>query len=247
MTRRSMLITGAGAGIGAAIAARASADGYQIGIMDADELRARDVAERLKHAMPLAGDVRDPADMAAAVRRLGAVDVLVNNAGILRTGPLIDHSPDDFRLVMDVNLNGAFIAAQAAARHMRDHGGGVIINVSSINGLHPSPNCGAYVAAKAGLIGLTQQMSIEWGRYGIRVNAIAPGFIDGGMSSPYYANARVRERRSGAVPLGRLGTVEDVADAVMFLASDQAAYISGHTLTVDGGVINSVLLQLPRE
>ena len=185
--------------------------------------------------------------MAAAVRRLGAVDVLVNNAGILRTGPLLDHSADDFRLVMDVNLTGAFIAAQAAARYMRDHDGGVIINISSINGLHPSPNCGAYVAAKAGLIGLTQQMSIEWGQFGIRVNAIAPGFIDGGMSSPYYANTRVRERRSGAVPLGRLGTVDDVADAALFLASPEAGYISGHTLTVDGGVINSVLLQLPRE
>lgn len=247
MTRRTMLITGAGAGIGAAIARRAADEGFHVGVMDADELRARDVAERLKSATALAGDVRDAADMAAAVRRLGAVDVLINNAGILRTGPLIDHNPDDFRLVMDVNLNGAFIAAQAAAQHMRGHGGGVIINISSINGLHPSPNCGAYVAAKAGLIGLTQQMSIEWGQFGIRVNAIAPGFIDGGMSSPYYANPKVRARRSGAVPLGRLGTVNDVADAALFLASDQAAYISGHTLTVDGGVINSVLLQLPRE
>ncbi len=247
MTRRHMLITGAGAGIGAAIAARASAAGYTVGVMDADEKRAEEVASTLKHAMPLAGDVRDPADMAAAVRRMGSVDVLVNNAGILRTGPLIDHSADDFRLVMDVNLNGAFFAAQAAARHMRDHGGGVIINISSINGLHPSPNCGAYVAAKAGLIGLTQQMSIEWGKFGIRVNAIAPGFIDGGMSSPYYANAKVREKRSGAVPLGRLGTVDDVADTALFLASEQASYISGVTLIVDGGVINSVLLQLPRE
>ena len=247
MNRRSMLITGAGAGIGAAIAARAVAAGYSVGVMDADELRARDVARRLENAVPLAGDVRDAADMAAAVRRLGTLDVLVNNAGILRTGPLIDHSVEDFRLVMDVNLNGAFIAAQAAARHMRDHDGGVIINISSINGLHPSPNCGAYVAAKAGLIGLTQQMSIEWGQFGIRVNAIAPGFIDGGMSSPYYANALVRERRSSAVPLGRLGTMEDVADAALFLASPEAAYISGHTLTVDGGVINSVLLQLPRD
>jgi NAD(P)-dependent dehydrogenase (short-subunit alcohol dehydrogenase family) len=247
MTRRSMLITGAGGGIGAAIAHHASEAGYLVGVMDADEVRARDVAERLKHGVALAGDVRDAADMAAAVRRLGDVNVLVNNAGILRTGPLIDHNPDDFRLVMDVNLNGAFIAAQAAARHMRDHGGGVIINISSINGIHPSPNCGAYVAAKAGLIGLTQQMSLEWGAYGIRVNAIAPGFIDGGMSSQFYANTKVRARRSGAVPLGRLGTVDDVAAAAMFLASDAAAYINGHTLTVDGGVINSVLLQLPRE
>jgi NAD(P)-dependent dehydrogenase (short-subunit alcohol dehydrogenase family) len=247
MIKRSMLITGAGAGIGAAIARAANAAGYRLGVMDADEKRAREVADTLEDAVPLTGDVRDAADMAAAVRRLGDVDVLVNNAGILRTGPLIDHSPDDFRLVMDVNLNGAFIASQAAARRMRDMGGGSIINIASINGIHPSPNCGAYVAAKSGLIGLTQQMSIEWGAMGIRVNAIAPGFVDGGMSTPFYANARVRARRAGAVPLGRLGTVEDVAHAVLFLASEEASYISGHTLTVDGGVINSVLLQLPRE
>ncbi len=247
MTKRSMLITGAGAGIGAAIAHAASAAGYRLGVMDADEKRAREVAETLEDAVPLTGDVRDAADMAAAVRRLGDVDVLVNNAGILRTGPLIDHSPDDFRLVMDVNLNGAFIASQAAARRMRDMGGGVIINIASINGIHPSPNCGAYVAAKSGLIGLTQQMSIEWGAMGIRVNAIAPGFVDGGMSTPFYANAKVRARRAEAVPLGRLGTVDDVAHAVLFLASAEASYISGHTLTIDGGVINSVLLQLPRE
>ncbi len=247
MTKRSMLITGAGAGIGAAIAHAASAAGYRLGVMDADEKRAREVADTLEDAVPLTGDVRDAADMAAAVRRLGDVHVLVNNAGILRTGPLIDHSPDDFRLVMDVNLNGAFIASQAAARRMRDMGGGAIINIASINGIHPSPNCGAYVAAKSGLIGLTQQMSIEWGAMGIRVNAIAPGFVDGGMSTPFYTNAKVRARRAGAVPLGRLGTVDDVAHAVLFLASEEASYISGHTLTVDGGVINSVLLQLPRE
>lgn len=247
MTKRSMLITGAGAGIGAAITRAASAAGYRLGVMDADDKRAREVADTLEDAVALTGDVRDAADMAAAVRRLGDVHVLVNNAGILRTGPLIDHSPDDFRLVMDVNLNGAFIAAQAAARRMRDMGGGAIINIASINGIHPSPNCGAYAAAKSGLIGLTQQMSIEWGGMGIRVNAIAPGFVDGGMSTPFYANAKVRARRAGAVPLGRLGTVEDVAHAVLFLASEEASYISGHTLTVDGGVINSVLLQLPRE
>ena len=247
MTRRTMLITGAGGGIGAAIAHAASAAGYRVGVMDADEVRARTVAEAMDHAVPLAGDVRDAADMAAVVRRLGDVHVLVNNAGILRTGPLIDHSPDDFRLVMDVNLNGAFVASQAAARRMRDMGGGAIINIASINGIHPSPNCGAYVAAKSGLIGLTQQMSLEWGALGIRVNAIAPGFIDGGMSTPFYANAKVRARRAGAVPLGRLGTVEDVAHAVLYLAAEESAYISGHTLTVDGGVINSVLLQLPRE
>ena len=174
-------------------------------------------------------------------------DVLVNNAGILRTGPLMDHDPADFRLVMDVNLNGVFIVAQAVARGMRERGGGAIINMSSINGIHPSPNCGAYVAAKAGVIGLTQQMSIEWGEFGIRTNAIAPGFIHAGMSAPFYEDETVRNNRANAVPMGRLGKAEDIAQCVLFLASDAAEYISGETITVDGGVINSVLKQLPRE
>ena len=174
------------------------------------------------------------------------MDALVNNAGILRTGPLIDHDPADFRLVLDVNLGGVFVVAQACAKIMRA-GGGVIVNLASINGIHPSPNCGAYAAAKAGVMALTEHMSIEWGELGIRVNAIAPGFVDAGMSTPFYEDASVRNNRSNAVPLGRLGTADDIAKAVLFLASDDAAYITGQTLTVDGGVVNSVLLQLPRE
>ena len=103
------------------------------------------------------------------------------------------------------------------------------------------------MAAKAGVIGLTQQMSIEWGDYGIRVNAVAPGFIDAGMSAPFFENEKVRKQRADAVPLGVLGEANDVADCVLFLASDKARYINGHTIPIDGGVINSVLRQLPRE
>lgn len=97
------------------------------------------------------------------------------------------------------------------------------------------------------MIGLTQHMSIEWGQYGIRVNAVAPGFIDSGMSAPFFENDAVRERRSSAVPLGRLGSADDVANTILYLASDAAAYVSGQTIAIDGGVINSVLLHLPRE
>lgn len=239
-----MLITGAGGGIGAAIAQRALAAGYDVGVLDAaPEVHTGTDRSNLVY---LSADVTDAVAVEAALEQFGAVDVVVNNAGILRTGPLLEHSPDDFRRVMDVNLTGAFIVAQAAARRMLTTGG-VILNMSSINGIHPSPNCGAYVAAKAGLMALTQQMSIEWGQYGIRVNAIAPGFIDAGMSTPFYRDPAVRARRANAVPLGRLGTAQDVAETVLFLASDAAAYISGQTITVDGGVINSVLQQLPRE
>ncbi len=247
---KSLLVTGGGNGLGAGIATAAAAAGYRVGILDNDLAAAETLAASLPSAVALQADVCDADQVALAVGRFaaqGGLDVLVNNAGILRTGPLIDHSVADFRLVMDVNLNAVFVVAQAAARVMRDAGGGVIVNLASINGIHPSPNCGAYAAAKGGVLALTQHMSLEWGQFGIRVNAIAPGFIDAGMSTPFYQDPTVRNRRSTAVPLNRLGTSEDIANAVMFLASEQAGYISGQTLTVDGGVVNSVLLQLPRD
>ena len=154
---------------------------------------------------------------------------------------------DDFSLVINTNLNSVFFVGQAAAKKMREKGSGSIVNMASIVGIHPSPNNGAYAAAKGGVLALTQHMSMEWGQYGIRVNAVAPGFIDAGMSAPFFENQNVRDQRTGAVPLGRLGTAEDVVKAVLFLASDDAAYISGETLTVDGGVVNSVLKNLPRD
>lgn len=248
---RSLLVTGGAQGIGRSIAELAAAQGYVVGVVDTDLDAARALVAAFPKGQAYQADVCDAEQVAKVVddfcQHAGGLDVLVNNAGILRTGPLIDHSPEDFRLVMDVNLNAVFVVAQAAARKMRDVGRGVILNLSSINGTHPSPNCGAYAAAKGGVVALTQHMSLEWGALGIRVNAIAPGFIDGGMSAPFYADDEVRNRRASAVPLGRLGTLDDVAQTVLFLASEQASYISGQTLTVDGGVINSVLLQLPRE
>jgi NAD(P)-dependent dehydrogenase (short-subunit alcohol dehydrogenase family) len=130
---------------------------------------------------------------------------------------------------------------------MRDRGRGNIVNITSINSITPGPNAGAYPAAKAGLARLTEQMALEWGPLGLRVNAVAPGFIDAGISAPFFANPAVRELRSRAVPMRRLGTAADVAEAVMFLASDEASYVNGHELVVDGGVVSSLLLQLPRE
>lgn len=244
---KSLLVTGAANGIGAAIAKQADAAGYRVGVLDLDLDACEAVATPLHNAQPLAANVCDPDTIAAALAQFGDVDVLINNAGILRTGPLIEHDFAAFRQVMDVNLNGVFAMSQACARIMRDGAGGTIINLASINAIHPSPNCGAYAAAKAGVMGLTQHMSLEWGTYNIRVNAIAPGFIDAGMSSPFYADATVRARRAAAVPSGRLGTAEDVAQTALFLASDAASYINGQTLVVDGGVINSVLQHLPRE
>lgn len=243
-----MMITGAATGIGAGIAAAASAAGYQTLLIDIDAARVEAVARGLNHARGFKADVTNAADIERVLDEAGVVpDALVNNAGIVRFGPLIDLSPESFRAVLDVNVTGVFVTAQAVARRMMVRGTGAIVNMSSINATHAAPSAGAYPATKAAVVRLTEQMALEWSGTGLRVNSIAPGFIDAGMSTPIYANARVRELRSGAVPLQRLGTAEDVANAVLFLVSDQAAYINGHELTVDGGVIHSVLAHLPRD
>ena len=244
---RSMLVTGAANGIGRAIAEAADRAGYRVGVLDLSLKEAEAVAASLTQGVALSCDVTAADQVNRVLDAFGDIDVLVNNAGILRPGPLIDHDPDDFSLVINTNLNSVFFVGQAAAKKMREKGSGSIVNMASIVGIHPSPNNGAYAAAKGGVLALTQHMSMEWGQYGIRVNAVAPGFIDAGMSAPFFENQNVRDQRTGAVPLGRLGTAEDVVKAVLFLASDDAAYISGETLTVDGGVVNSVLKNLPRD
>ena len=173
-------------------------------------------------------------------------DLLVNNAGIVRFGPLAELAIEDWRAVVDVNLTGCFVTARAAARRMMAAGGGAIVNVTSMNGVAPGPNAGAYGATKAAVALLTQQMALEWGPRGVRVNAVAPGLIDAGMSAPIYADPEVRHARESKVPLGRLGSAEDVARAVLFLGSDEASYVTGQNLLVDGGVTMGIIGQLPR-
>lgn len=247
-SRRNALITGAGAGLGAAVAAHAAKAGYRLGLVDVGAEAVRAQAARLPDAVALPCDVTDEAAVEAALDAFGAVpDVVVCNAGIVRFGTLLDVSAADFRKVMEVNLVGAFIVARATARRMAPRGRGSIVNVTSINAITPAPGSGAYPAAKAGLAALTEHMALEWGPLGLRINCVAPGFIDAGMSAPIYANPKVRASRGGAVPMRRLGTADEVAEAVMFLASDAASYINGHQLVVDGGVVHSVLLQLPRD
>src|SRR5262249_39119937 len=151
-------------------------------------------------------------------------DVLVNNAGIVRFGPLLTHSVAEFRRVIDVNLTGTFIVTRAVARRMVTRGSGAIVNITSLNAVAPSPDAGAYPASTAGVALLTQPFARALGPNGIRVNAVARGFIDAGMSAPIYEEAQVRAVRGGQVPVGSLGTAEDVAEAVAFLVSDRARY-----------------------
>jgi len=240
------IVTGAGTGLGAAIAERLAKEGYVLGLLDQDKAGVTSVAERL-NAKALPADVASPEAVAEAFDAFGPVDLLVNNAGIARFGPLLEQSALDMQAVINVNLLGTAICSQQAARGMATLGGGCIINMSSINAITPGPNVGLYAATKAAIQNLTVLQSIEWGPLGIRVNAIAPGFIDAGMSAPFFANESIREKRSQGVPLKALGTAEDVVNAVVYLQSDAARYVSGHQLVVDGGVVGSLLAHLPRD
>lgn len=238
----ALLVTGGGKGIGAAIARAALAAGYRVGVLDTHHTE-----ETPAGAQQLRASVTDPDAVETALDRFGTPDALVNNAGIVRFGPLLELAADDWRAVLDVNLTGTFLVARGVARRWIGAGrGGAIVNLTSMNGVAAGPNAGAYGASKAGVALLTAQMALEWGPAGIRVNAVAPGLIDAGMSEPIYADPVTRAARESKVPLGRLGTAEDVAAVVLFLVSDAAAYVTGQNVVVDGGVTGSVIAHLPR-
>jgi NAD(P)-dependent dehydrogenase (short-subunit alcohol dehydrogenase family) len=240
------MVTGAGRGIGEAIARRFAADGALVGVLDVDTAGAARVATDIG-GVALVAATTDAAAIEVALDIFGTPDVLVNNAGIVRFGPLLDLDETAWRAVVDVNLTGTFIITRAVARRLvAKQRPGAIVNITSMNGVAPGPNAGAYGSTKAAVSLLTQQMALEWGPYGIRVNAVAPGLIDAGMSEPIYADPGIRAAREGKVPLGRLGRADDIADVVAFLASDGARYVTGQTLLVDGGVTMSVIAGLPR-
>ena len=248
MTARAVLVTGAAGGLGAAIAARFASEGDRVGLLDLDGEAARRTACDLPgEAVGLTGSVSDPASVEVVLDEFGTPDVVVNNAGIVRFGPLTDLDLTDWHSVLDVNLTGTFVVARAVARRwLRAGTAGVVVNVTSMNGVAPGPNAGAYGATKAAVALLTQQMALEWGAAGIRVNAVAPGLIDGGMSAPIYADTATRDARASKVPIGRLGTPGDVAEAVWWLSSDASAYVTGQQLLVDGGVTMAMIANLPR-
>lgn len=242
------VITGAARGIGAVIARRAVMDGYRVAAWDRDRAALDVLADDLGTAcVPTAVDVTDEQAVVAAVADLPeAPALLVNNAGIVRFGPLLTVPAAEWRAVVDVNLTGTFVVGRTVAARMIAAGGGVIVNIASVNGIAPTLDSGAYPASKAGVVRLTEHMALEWSASGVRVNCVAPGLIDAGMSDAIYADPEVRRLRAGRVPVGRLGTADDVADAVLFLGSAKAGYVSGQTITVDGGITTSALASMPR-
>jgi NAD(P)-dependent dehydrogenase (short-subunit alcohol dehydrogenase family) len=199
-----------------------------------------DAAAALRErAMAVALDVTDAASIAAALdaveARFGPCDVLLNNAGIAVTRPFLDQTEADWDQVMDVDLRGAFVMAQAAAKRMVAAGkGGAIVNIASIGGMRIIPGVAAYTAAKAGLIQLTRQMGVELARHRIRVNAIAPGYIETDINRDFFAS-EAGQAMIRRVPQRRLGTVDDLTGPLLLLASEAGAHMTGSVVTVDGG------------
>ncbi len=246
---KNLIVTGASGGIGSQIAKKASENNYRVGLMDLDERKLEDLTKLIPNSFALPTDITDEKSVIESINGFGSsIDALVNCAGIVRFGSLLEQEVKDFKDVINVNLLGCFIVSCSVARAMIKHGGGNIVNISSISGgKHPAIHSGAYAAAKAGIVMLTEQMSLEWGKEGIRVNAVSPGFINAGMAASHYKNQKEREKRESMVPLGRLGSAEDVAKVVMFLLSEDSSYVHGENILIDGGVMNSVLANIGRD
>lgn len=244
---KSALVTGGGQGIGAVIVKKLLSHGYKVAALDIDGRGLAKLKAKVPEVVTFEADTTQEGAIEEVLVEFGHTpDLVVNNAGIVRFGSLLETSARDFSKVINVNLNGYFTVARSAAKLMVKKNSGVIINITSINGVMPAPYAGAYGAAKAGVALLTQQMALEWGPFGVRVNAIAPGLIDAGMSTPIYSNPKFRRLREEKVPLGRLGTAEDIAATVLYLASPEASYITGQNIVVDGGVSMGMIGQLPR-
>ncbi|MEI6208667.1 MAG: 3-oxoacyl-[acyl-carrier-protein] reductase [Desulfuromonadales bacterium] len=236
------VITGASRGIGKSIALALAAQGAIIVAVDVDQVATSAIVEELQtaggKALAVVGNVTVPEDVErmidAATEAFGRVDILVNNAGITRDGLLMRMKDDDWDAVLNVNLKGAFLCTRAVFKVMSKHRYGRIINIASVVGQMGNAGQANYCASKAGLIGLTKSNAREMAKRNITVNAVAPGFIATAMTDAL--SDKVRSELTAQIPLERLGSADDIANAVVFLASEASGYITGHVLSVNGGM-----------
>ncbi len=243
LTGKVALITGGGSGIGRGIAIRFAEEGAAVAVADLNLAGAEETAQEARRlerrSLALEANVTSRADCERIVQEaaasLGKLDIFVANAGIGRAGPFLEYTEEDWNAVIDTNLTGVFLSCQAAARQMAAQGhGGRIICISSVAGVRPAAFMPAYHAAKAGVKMLTEVMALELAPHRITVNAIGPGLIDTPLARPLVEALQAAGRE--LAPLGRVGEPKDVADGALFLASDEADYVTGHLLLVDGGL-----------
>jgi 3-oxoacyl-[acyl-carrier protein] reductase len=242
MQNKTAFVTGASRGIGRACALALAKAGARVALGARQGAKLEEVAAEIRadggEAFVAELDMREADSIRKAIARtakeFGRIDILVNNAGVTKDGLAVRMKPEDWELVLATNLTGAFIASQQVLMGMMRERWGRIINITSVVGQAGNAGQANYVASKAGLIGLTKSLAQEVASRNITVNAVAPGFIDTDMTQAL--TAELKERITAGIPLGRLGTAEEVAGAVRFLASDEAAYITGHVLSVNGGM-----------
>ena len=245
--RRVALVTGGAKGIGAEVCERLAAAGHQVLVADLDVAAAEATAVRLRaaggHALALALDVGRPESVAQTFdhveRNFGRCDILVNCAGIAKVFPFLDFPLDDFVATMNINVTGTLLCAQAAARLMVRRRWGRIVNIASVAGMRAvGSGRTAYGTSKGAVIALTRQMAVELAEHGITANAVAPGPVDTPMTRALHTE-QFRQEYSKAIPMNRYGTTAEIASAVMYLVSEDASYISGVALPVDGGFLAS--------
>jgi NAD(P)-dependent dehydrogenase (short-subunit alcohol dehydrogenase family) len=235
------LVTGAARGIGLATAKRFLAEGWRVALLDIEDRLLHGAVAALnssERTLALHCDVSDAEEVKASVStlagRFGRLDALVNNAGVAVFTPLLETTDADWSRVLAVNLTGPFVCTKAAAPLMREHGGGAIVNITSISGLRASTLRSAYGTSKAGLAHLTKQLAVELAAFNIRVNGVAPGPVDTAMAKAVHT-AAIRADYHDAIPLNRYGLEEELAEAIFFLSCERSSYITGQVLAVDGG------------
>ena len=254
LSGRVCVVTGGGGGIGRATAVSLASAGARVAAVDRDE-RGLEVTQtelrKLGDGHLIVGCDTTSAESVTAgseaiEKSLGPCSVLVNTAAILRPGALDTLSLAEWNGVLAVNLTGYFLCAQIFGQQMRKLGRGSLVHVASIAGSNAQGQSGAYSVSKAGVIMLSRQLANEWGPHGIRSNVVSPGMVITPMSQAFYDTPRVTERRSAVVPMRRVGMPQDMADAILFLASDRASYVNGDEITVDGGYANMLMNLVPR-
>ena len=243
LSGKTALVTGASSGIGQAIAIALAEAGADVACHcrtegNADETIAL-IAITGRRAFPVVGDLGDkttPTKLAGeALREFGRVDILINNAGMIRRSPAVDFSDEDWQTVIDVNLTSVFRLSQIVGRTMIENGGGKIVNIASLLSFQGGVTVPAYTASKSGLAGLTKALANEWAKYNVNVNAIAPGYIATKNTAALQADESRNRQILERIPAGRWGTPADLAGAAVFLSSAASDYLHGHILTVDGG------------